>query len=116
MSLRRRLVLLGASALALGACDRIDPLAVIDSPDGLLVIQDELGTRSKRRFICIRAKKGPSCSTHDAEVIIASVGPAVELSADWDTNSQVVIRVTSGTIERAASAALNGRVNIRVEE
>lgn len=116
MSLSRRLVLLGASVLAPGACNRIDPLAVIDSPDGLLVIRDELGTRSERRFICIRAKRDPSCSTRDADVIIASVGPAVELSADWDMNSQVVIRVTSGRIERAASTAINGRVNIRVEE
>jgi hypothetical protein len=111
-----RPLLIGSAALALGACERIDPLAVIDSPDGLHAILDQVGTQSERRFICIRTKGDLSCPTGDADVIVASAGQAVDLDANWDMDGQVVIRVSSGKVERAASTALNARVNIRVEK
>ncbi|MBA4760366.1 hypothetical protein [Sphingomonas sp.] len=110
-----RLLLVGA-VLTLGACDRIDPLSVTESPNGLYVIHDSLGTRTERRFICIRPKKDPSCSPSDADVIIASVGQAVEANAVWDKNSQVLIRLSSGKVERAARTVLNGNVSIRIEK
>jgi len=111
-----RLLLLTGVVLTLGACDRIDPLSVTESPSGLYVILDSLGTQSESRFICIRPKKDRSCFPSDADVIIASVGQAVEADAVWDENSQVLIRLSSGKVERAARTVLNGNVNIRIEK
>lgn len=110
-----RLPLVGA-ALTLGACDRIDPLSVTESPNGLYVIHDNVGTRSESRFICIRAKRDRSCSPSYADVVIASVGQAVDANAVWDENSQVLIRLSSGKVERAARAVLNGNVSIRIDK
>ena len=98
--------------LLLCGCDRLDPLAVIDSPDGMAVIIDTIAVRSGDRVICIRTRATQACSRRAAEVVVSGGGRDAEVDPGWASHSRVVVAVTSGKIEQFTPTALSGRVSI----
>lgn len=101
-----------ATLVLLCACDRLDPLAVIDSPDGRAVILDILDTGSGDRVICIRSNIAQPCSRSSAEVVVSPDEEAVDVGSTWEGNNLVIIEVASGNLERSVRSALKERVNI----
>jgi hypothetical protein len=66
-------------------CDRLDPLAVIDSPNGKAVILDILAVRSGDRVICVRSNVTELCSRSTAEVIVSDAGTDADVESDGST-------------------------------
>ena len=100
------------SGLLLCGCDRLDPLTVIDSPDGKAVILDILAVQSGDRVICVRSDVTQSCSRSNAEVIVSAGGTDADVNPGWAGNERVTITVVRGNIEKSAPTALNGRISI----
>ena len=102
------------TAMLLCSCDRLDPLAVIDSADGTAVIQDVLATQSGDRIICVSSDIAESCRRSNADVIVSQIGNHDDVTVDWAPykNDLVIVTVASGNIERSSRTALNGKVTI----
>jgi hypothetical protein len=100
------------SGLLLCACDRLDPLAVIDSPDGKPVILDSLAVQSGDRVICVRSNVTQLCSRSTAEIIVSGGGTDADVQPGWADNAHVTVTVVRGRLEKSAPSALNGRVRI----
>jgi hypothetical protein len=107
----RTLIVAFSGALLCG-CDRLDPLAVIDSPDGKAVILDTVAVQSGDRVICIRSNVTQPCSRSSAEVVVSGGSRNADVDPGWAGNERVTVTVVSGKIEKSASTALNGRVSI----
>lgn len=105
-----KLLLVGSGSL-LCACDRLDTLVVIDSPDGSAVIIDNV-TPSGDRVICIRSEVTEECSRRTAEVVVRGVGTSNDVQPGWADANRVTMNVARDKLERSAPSALEGRVSI----
>ena len=112
MSRAFKLSLAIVCAPLVSGCDRLDPLAVIDSPNGKAVILDILAIQSGDRVICVRSDVTQSCSRLSAEAIVSGAGANADVQSEWADDSHVKVTVVRGKLEKSASSALNGRVRI----
>ena len=107
-----RMLVAVSSGPLLSGCDRLDPLAVIDSPDGKAVLLDSVAVRSGDRVICVRSNVKQPCSRATAEVVVLGGGANADVDPRWAGNRRVTIAVVRGKLEKSAPTALNGRISL----
>ena len=105
-------ILIAIIGTLLGGCDRLDTLAVIDSPAGNATILDSIAVRSGDRVICVISNVTQPCSRSTAEVVVSANGADVDVQAGWAADGHVTVTVARGSLQRSLPSALNGQVRI----
>ena len=104
--------LIALTGALLAACDRLDTLAVIDSPAGDAIILDSIAVRSGDRVICVLSNVKQPCSRSTAEVVVSADGTDVDVQAGWAADGHVTVTVARGHLRRSMPSGLNGQVRI----
>lgn len=97
----------------LAACARADPLSVLPSPNGELLLRDTL-LAPHDRIICVSHSLADECSSRTAEVYVTDLESTNSLSVRWESDTVVLVEMNGGKIVRSTPTSRRGGVTIRV--
>ena len=107
-----RIILCIALFCLLVACERLDPLTVIDNPYGKGSIVDISGNNNDR-IICVLEQDTQLCDRSNADVIVSGAS-LNDIILGWSSKASVTISVKQGSVLKSREVARGGKVIIDV--
>jgi hypothetical protein len=108
------IITLIASASLIGGCDNIVPSAesVLHKP----TIQVATELASGDRWVCVGTMANGPCTAKSAQAVISGATKANDVSAHWEGEGKVIVRIGSGNLEKSSGTAMDGHVTIEYRE
>lgn len=110
--LRRTISLaaLASSGMITVACNRVDPLSVMENNNGVALVDAMVG--SDGRIICLLSTRTDACSPNTAHVYVRGIPRFGALRARWKEQNVVEVSVFGGEIIRCRNTLEGADIRI----